>query len=95
MTDNTFNTHAFNTTEGRNWLISMLKMGPAKVIFTKKDGSERVMNCTLQEEVAVRDEKKTDRVKTLNDEVLPVYDIDAKGWRSFRLDSVKQVSFEL
>ena len=89
------NQPAFATVEGRKWLISMLAMGPATITFTKSDGSERVMNCTLQENVAVKVEKKTDRVKTVNEDVLPVYDLDAKGWRSFRLDSIKQVKFDL
>ena len=65
------------------------RSAPVTVTFLKKDGSERVMNCTLQEEVAVKVEKKTDRVKQVNEDVLPVYDLDAKGWRSFRWDYVQ------
>ena len=33
--------------------------------------------------------------KKVNDEVMPVYDLDAKSWRSFRWDSIKQVRFTL
>jgi hypothetical protein len=33
--------------------------------------------------------------KKTNEEVMPVYDLDAKGWRSFRWDSIKQVRFTL
>ena len=40
-------------------------------------------------------EKKTDKVKTVSTEVLPVYDLEAKGWRSFRLDSILTVTFDL
>jgi hypothetical protein len=83
------------TPEGRKWIIDMLKIGPARIKFIKTDGSDRVMNCTLQEDVVPVVEKKTERVKAANDEVLPVYDLDAKGWRSFRLDSVITVSFDL
>jgi hypothetical protein len=85
----------FDTPEGRQWAVDMLKLGPAKVKFTKSDGSTRVMNCTLKEDLIPQLEKKTDRVKKLNEAVLPVYDLDAKGWRSFRLDSVITFSFDL
>jgi len=81
--------------EGRKWLVDMLKAGPARVIFTKKDGTERIMNCTLNSGLTEDFEKKTDRVKEPNPEVCPVYDLDAKGWRSFRFDSVKAVEFDL
>ena len=85
----------FNTPEGRQWAIDMLKMGPARVKFIKSDGTERVMNCTLKEDLVPLTENKTDRKKTPNEAVLPVYDLDAKGWRSFRLDSVITFSFDL
>ena len=84
-----------DTPEGRKWVVSMLKMGPVEITFTKKDGSERVMNCTLKEDLTESYEKKTDKVKESNPDICPVYDLDIKGWRSFRYDSVKQVKFEL
>jgi hypothetical protein len=37
--------------------------------------------------------KSTERKKS--DEVLPVFDIENQGWRSFRLDSVKNVQFHI
>lgn len=85
----------FASEKGREWLVSHLKMGPARVTFVKKDGTERTMECTLDEKIVPPLEKKTDRVKTVNDEVLPVYDLEAKGWRSFRLDSILTVAFDL
>ena len=84
-----------DTPEGRQWLIDMLKVGPASISFIKSDGTKRVMLCTLQEDVVPVIEKKTDKVKAVSNEVLPVYDLEAKGWRSFRLDSVLTVSFDL
>ena len=38
---------------------------------------------------AVKKEKKT------NEDVCPVFDLDAQGWRSFRWDSIKSVSFTI
>jgi hypothetical protein len=85
----------FNTEAGRDWIVSHLKMGPVKVTFTKKDGSERVMSCTLKSDLTEDYEKKTEKTKQANPDVCPVYDLDVKAWRSFRFDSVKKVSFEV
>lgn len=65
------------------------------MIFTKTDGTEREMRCTLREDVIQSTEKKTERVKKENLEVMSVWDLDKNAWRSFRLDSVKQITFEL
>ena len=77
----------------RKWLISHLKYGPVTVYFTKKDGTERKMDCTLKEENIVQYEKKTERVKTLNEETCPVFDLEKNEWRSFRYDSLTKVEF--
>ena len=87
--------HVMNTPEGRDWLKSHLQMGPLKVTFTKKDGTERVMNCSLQEGVIVPHEKTTERVKEESSDILAVWDLDKKAWRSFRLDSIKSVEFSI
>ena len=84
------------TPEGRQWLIDHLKMGPVRVKFIKTDGSERIMNCTLEEKVIPVYEKSSDVTRrSPSMEVLPVYDLDEKDWRSFRLDSVLTISFTL
>lgn len=82
----------------KKWLASHLRMGSVTVTFTKKDGTERVMNCTTSPDLVppipiVEGVEKKE--KKVNEEVMPVYDIDAQGWRSFRWDSIKQVRFTL
>ena len=79
----------------KKWLTGHLKFGPVTLTFTKKDGSEREMNCTLAEAVIVPHEKTTDRVKEENLDTLAVWDLDKEAWRSFRLDSVISVKFDL
>ena len=81
----------------RKYLQAVLKDDTVVVTFTKKNGDERVMTCTLQEselpplvEAKESDVLKNKRKENL--EVLSVYDVNAKGWRSFRLDSVKSVT---
>jgi len=79
------------------WLKDMLKFGPVSVTFTKKDGTERVMECTLRPDllpsVVVTEDAEPKRKKTANEDVMAVYDLEAKGWRSFTLKSVKRISF--
>lgn len=82
----------------KTWLISHLRMGPTTVIFTKKDGSDRVMECTLLDELIPPAPVKEDvekKERKVNPDVLAVYDLKAKAWKSFRFDSIKQVSFSL
>lgn len=69
-----------------------LRANVAEVRFTKSDGTERVMKCTLREDLVIPYEKKTDRVKDKNLDVVPVFDVEKNEWRSFRVDSVKSVS---
>ena len=89
----------FETDDDKKLLKTMLKQHVVVVTFTKKDGSERIMNCTLQEDLipikVVSESANTSNVtiRTVNDDVVPVYDIDAKDWRSFRWDSVKSVQW--
>ena len=90
-------TNEFNTPAGREWLISMLKMGPVEITFTKKDGTERIMSCTLKEDMMLNipSESESTKKKEVNLEVLPVYDLEKESWRSFRLDSITKVKFDI
>jgi len=82
----------------KKWLTGHLKYGPVTLTFTKKDGSERVMKCTTNPTyIMFKDpsilESKSDR--KVNEDVMPVFDLDAGGWRSFRWDSIKSVAFTI
>jgi hypothetical protein len=81
--------------KSRKWLIGLLESEIVEIEFTKKDGTDRVMKCTLQEdylpEYGVIEIDK-DRWKK---DALAVFDIENDGWRSFRWDSVKQISFSI
>lgn len=61
------------------------------VTFTKKNGEERIMKCTLKDEYIISEEKKSVSIRKENTEVLPVWDLENSAWRSFRIDSVKGV----
>lgn len=70
-------------------IVDTLKTGIFNVTFTKVDGTERVMRCTLAaENIPVDDTPKSGKTKQPNYSVVPVYDLDNSGWRSFRVNSV-------
>lgn len=64
-------------------LRELLQKGIVSVTFTKKDGSERVMLCTLFPDFL----PATDGNGSYNG-ITVVYDLENEGWRSFRDDSV-------
>ncbi len=78
-----------------DWLKGLLKEGTVEITFEKKDGSTREMKATLKEDVVTPYEKKSDKVKKETKEVLAVFDIEKNDWRSFRLDSIKQIKGSL
>ena len=78
--------------KGRKWLAGMLEQSVVEVTFTKKDGTERVMNCTLLEDYLP---ETTGAGRSAGSDALAVFDVDADGWRSFRWDSVKAVKLSV
>jgi len=83
-----------------NWLTGMLKINESvTVTFTKQDGTNRVMNCTLKPEllpvVEVKPlaEGKTPRKESTTS--IRVFDLDKKEWRSFTTKNVTRVEFSI
>ena len=75
-------------------LKETLENGVAMVTFEKVDGTLREMRCTLRSDMLpaqlLREEGDASK-RTTPDTVLAVWDLDQGGWRSFRIDSVKNV----
>ena len=66
------------------------------VTFTKKDGTERVMKCTLRPDLLpVQEIVEGKEPRKQNDATLAVFDVEANGWRSFTIRSVKRVEFAM
>lgn len=79
-----------------NWIQVLLKERTVKITFIKKDGTERVMNCTLNPDVIPLVESVQDkREKNKDKDYIAVYDTDLKAWRSFIIKSVKEFEFTL
>ena len=81
------------------WLKSMLQVGPATITFTKVDGSERVMKCTLEADklppAVPLAEGKTPRKETVSTKALRVFDLEKKEWRSFTTKNVKRIELSI
>jgi hypothetical protein len=76
-------------------LKNLLEQNVLVVDFTKLNGDKRVMTCTLRDDIKPR-ATKTDTlsqkaVREVSDAVVSVWDVNAKGWRSFRYDRINAV----
>ena len=85
-----------NMTDLFNKYKEALTNGHCTVHFMKVSGEERTMRCTLKKEdipsASKSDPLSQTKIRELSEDVLPVWDLDAKGWRSFRVDNV--ITFE-
>lgn len=75
----------------RQDVLNMLNNGVVTVTFTKVNGEERVMNCTLLSEYLPGGNAPTLLQESAGDNV-SVWDTEANGWRSFRISSIKSIS---
>jgi hypothetical protein len=90
---NVFTGDTKDAKKGRKWLKNVLETDVVEVTFTKKDGSERIMKCTLKEDVLPEVQNK--EAKEKSQEAIAVWDVESEGWRSFRWDSIKSVKFTI
>lgn len=79
----------------RDTLLKDLRANLLEVHFTKANGENRVMRCTLQPHMLpesyqtdLQEQKKEKSFHKENPDVIAVWDTEAAGWRSFRIDSV-------
>ncbi len=76
-------------------MAEMLRQRDVLVTFTKKDGSQRVMRCTLRPEALpemITESTRTSVGRRESDNTIAVWDLDLGAWRSFRLDSVVEIA---
>jgi len=91
---------ANQTPEFQEWLKGLLHDEHAKnlcVVFTKKDGSERSMRCTLVESriPSEKTPQPKENSTTFAGSAIRVFDEEKQEWRSFRWDSIKEVRVDL
>jgi hypothetical protein len=72
-------------------LVEILSKNTAAVTFTKINGEERVMPCTLQEHLFPKKDANDSNGKRSKETNLTVWCTDKNEWRSFRVSSVTRV----
>lgn len=73
-------------------ILELLRQSDCEVTFKKVDGELRVMPCTLRSEALpekILSENK--RIREHNTNVISVWSLDRREWRSFRVDNVVSI----
>lgn len=90
----------------RDEYLTLLRDNICVVTFTKQDGTERVMRCTLKSEylpnipvTEVVSEPNWGNVspktyRKINLQTVSVWDMDKSAWRGFNINTVKQIKQE-
>jgi hypothetical protein len=79
----------------RDTIIKDLRKNVIEVTFTKVNGEARIMRCTLKPallpekyRVDLNEQKNEKEFHQTNPDVIAAWDMNERGWRSFRIDSV-------
>ena len=83
----------------RDEYMTLLRDNICVVTFTKQDGTERVMRCTLKSEhlpktPVVETSTQPKPVRKINLQTVSVWDMDKSAWRGFNINTVKQIKQE-
>lgn len=80
----------------RDIILNDLRHNVIEVTFTKVNGDQRVMRCTLKENLLpktyvenLNEQKEEKDFHRNNPNVIAAWDVQKGGWRSFRVDSVE------
>ena len=67
----------------------ILRQGECEVVFTKANGDERQMVCTLNSSyLPAIDPATPEGNSNETEDVVTVWDVEAAGWRRFRIDAL-------
>lgn len=69
----------------------LLQKNVCEIVFTKVDGTDRTMRCTLLEQYLPQSTSNETSTKKSNPNTMVVWDVDSRGWRSFRTASLKTI----
>ena len=86
--------HLTTDNEAQEYVLNHLRTHQqgVRVTFTKKDGSERKMLCTLIEGNIPADKRpNTETASQTLGSAVRVFDTEVSEWRSFRWDSVTKL----
>lgn len=76
----------------RDEYLRLLRESKCRVFFTKKDGTDREMYCTLNGDLIPEDKKPSSDGNSMAGptNILKVYDLFVGGWRSIRIDTISE-----
>lgn len=74
----------------REEMVSLLQEKVCEVEFTKKNGENRQLTCTLNMNMVEKEyhPKESGVARPKNLDVIAAFDLEKQAWRSFRVDSV-------
>lgn len=73
-------------------ILELLRQSDCEVTFKKVDGELRVMPCTLRSEaLPEKTLSENKRIREHNTNVISVWSLDRREWRSFRVDNVVSI----
>lgn len=87
-----------NSVEFQDWVKGLLhdsNIDDVCITFTKADGTERQLRCTLREDLIPADKAPKGTSRAITETAQRAFDLDLGEWRSFRWESVKQVQFKM
>lgn len=79
----------------REQILNELRDGLVRVVFTKKDGTQRSLLGTLNPSLIPEEKQPKGSNRVHSVESQPVYDVEKDDWRSFRWDSLVSHSVDL
>lgn len=83
--------------EFKNSVLEMLYTGVQEVTFTKKDGTQRTLVCTLRPDLLpakpepIEGEEPKIKAKSTTDSI-SVFEVDLQEWRAFNLSNLISMS---
>ncbi len=87
----------------RDECVKMLRDHICVVTFTKRDGTERVMRCTLKSDHLPENSSTESSqevltqhkpVRKISTNMVSVWDMDKNAWRGFLLETIKNIKQE-
>jgi hypothetical protein len=79
----------------RDTILKDLRQNVIEVTFTKMNGENRIMRCSLRPDILppsyIEEQTKENTFHKENPEVIAAWDVQKMAWRSFRVDSVSYI----
>lgn len=79
----------WSTDTNREYLKSLLEHNVMRIVFLKRDGTERTLICTRKTDLIPEANRPKKKRETPNS--LPVWSMEDEGWRSFRYERLRHV----